>query len=192
MFLFSCSFSSRYPEEVLRGVEDRAIRTLRTDRLNQLIFALAGKQTELKVAEVTLNDRSQERRAFLTFPNNQYYYLGPLQRLDPDDPVEFILFELSGSRFIAIWIDEAVVKNPSFVTVMRPQQLASDDSMRVLNTGEAVNRVALIYIPESQGPLWNKLVAVRITGRGVTGYAWEKIFEPPLEIEPYFIEVSPP
>ncbi len=192
LFLFSCSFGSKYPEAVLQGVEDRAIRTLRTDPLDRFVAGAAGQKLELRVVEVTLNNRSKERRAFLTFKDNRHEYLGRLEKLDPDSPLEFTLFEIKGSRFVAVWVDETAAKNPSFVTLGRPQQLPGDDSMSVLNTGEAVNRVALLYLPENETQLWHEITTIRVTGRGVTGYAWEKDFEPPLAIAPYFIEVNLP
>lgn len=190
LFSFFCSFGSKYPEAVLQGVEDRAIRTLRTDPLDRLVADAAGQKLELRVVEVTLNNRTKERRAFLTFDDDRHEYLGRLKRLDMDSPLEFILFEIRGSRFVATWVDETAAENPTFVTFGRPQQSPGDDSMRVLNTGEVVNRVAVLYLPESEAQLWDEITTIRISSHGVTGYAWEKAFEPPLAIASYFIEVN--
>lgn len=191
MFLFSCSFGNQFPDPVLQGVEDRAIRTLRTDPLGQLVSP-TGDTVELRVVEVTLSDRSQERRAFLTLADGQFEYLGPLAGLQPGDPLEYLLFEINGSRFVAVWIGEDAVERPSFATLERPRQLSTDDSMRVLSTGEVINRVGLLYLPADEARLWDELTAVRITGRGVTGYAWETDFAPPLNIAPRFTPVNLP
>jgi len=191
--LLACNFfGSQYPSEVIHGVEDRAIRTVRTDRLSKFIDS-ASDEVQLNVVDVTLSDRHEERRAFLTFSGDQYKYLGPLQQLTPDIPLEFIFFDINGTRFIAIWILQTATEHPTFVTVGRSEQLASDDSMRVLSTGEVSNRVAIIYIPSDQSHLWQELTTIRVAGREIaTEYAWEAKFNPPLSIDTNFIEVNLP
>lgn len=192
VFAGGCGFGAKYPEEVLRGVQDRAIRTLRTEQLDRVVAGLHGKRVELRVVEVTLRDRTQERRAFLTFPDGRHVYLGPLQRLAPEMPLEFVMLELAGDRIMAVWVDGVAAERPTFVTVGRPQQLSADDSMRVLSTGEVANRVALIFIPESAAQLWSGLTTARVSASDVTGYAWETTLEPPLEINSHFVKVDLP
>jgi hypothetical protein len=192
LFLGGCGSGDTYPEAVLNGVKDRAIRILRTEQLDRSIAGLQGKQVELRVVEVTLASQSKERRAFLTFADGQHEYLGQLQCLAPDMPLEYVMFEIAGDQVVAIWVNETIAERPTFVTIGRPQQLASDDSMRVLSTGEVSNRVALIFISERATQLWHLLTTARVTVSGVTGYAWEATLKPPLEISSRIIKVNLP
>jgi len=192
MVLGGCGFGSRYPEAVLRGVKDRAVRTLRTERLDRSIAGLNGQHVELHVVEVTLDDLTRERRAFLTFRDGRHEYLGRLERLMPDMPLEFVILELAGHQIMAIWVDGAAVKRPTFVTVGRPEQLPDDDSMRVLSTGEVSNQVALIFIPRVAAPLWGALATARVTASDVTGYAWETKLQPPLDLTSHIVKVKLP
>ena len=185
--------SDQYPTEVMVGVANGAIRTLRTDDLEGYIGAPSNKSVELNVVEVTLADGSEERRAFVDFSNDGQAYVGPLQMLSPDIPLEFIFLELGDTRFIAMWILEAASESPTFVTIGRPEQLANDDSMRVLSSGGVVNRVGLILIPANQLSLWQGLTTIRVNGEDVLNrYAWEEDFDPPLSIESKFIKVNLP
>ncbi|HHJ06338.1 MAG TPA: hypothetical protein ENK24_02445, partial [Anaerolineae bacterium] len=165
LLLLACRFGGSYPEEAARNVKDGAIRTLRTDKLGSHLTGLSDS-IELKVVDVTLNDGSEERRAFLVSPDDNYEYLGRLQKLAAGVPLDALVFSLNGRRFMIFWVDKTLSGKPVFVTVARPEQLSSDDSMSVLGKGEAANRVVLIYIPENQASLWQELTYLRISGRG--------------------------
>ncbi len=188
LFLLACRFGGSYPEEAARNVKDGAIRTLRTDKLGSHLTGLSDS-IELKVVDVTLNDGSEERRAFLVSPDDNYEYLGRLQKLAAGVPLDALVFSLNGRRFMIFWVDKTLSGKPVFVTVARPEQLPSDDSMSVQGKGEAANRVVLIYIPENQASLWRELTYLRISGRG--GVLWEQAFNPPLWIGSNFVTAAP-
>lgn len=193
--LLACSSinSYRHPQEIYQNIQGNAVDILRTDELTSLVSNIPPNKIKLHVVSVVLNNGYEERRAYLSFKENQFKYLGSLNKLSINTPIELVLFEINGNRFIVAWVDEEVSERPTFVTIERPIQLASDDSMRVLNTGEIHNRVALIYIHESQSLLWQKLTSIRVTGQNVTtGYALEKKFNPLLSIASDFIKVNIP
>jgi len=191
----SCGLGSNYPDEIMQGVEDHAIRSLYTDlsRIGPLVTGSPDVKIEFRVVEVVLSDRSEERRAYVRFSDEQYQNLGTLETIHPDIPVEFVFIDIEGTRFVAAWIPEEVAKNPLFMTIARPKYLPTDDSMRVLSTGEVSNRVAVMYMPEKNASLWQALTNMRITDDGVDfDDMWERDLDPPLRINTKFIKVSLP
>lgn len=138
-------------------------------------------------------DRSKERRAFLAFGDGQYRYLGSMQRLRSDDPLEYLMFETEGNRFVIVWVDEAAAQQPTFVTLERPEQLTTDDSLQVLRSGEVANQVAIIYLPRSEANLWTSLTEARVSAKDdPLAYSWLAEYNPPIEIDTYFNEITLP
>lgn len=190
--LSSCALGRSLPPPLLENVKSRAVRTLRTDFLEPQ-FTGASKRVALEVVEVTLTDRSKERRAFLSFGDGQHHYLGAMQQLRPDEPLEYLMFEIQATRFVIVWVDPAAAREPTFVTLERPEQLTTDDSLNVLRSGEVANRVALIYLPQSEANLWTTLTEARVSAKDQPlDYTWTGEYEPPITIDPYFREITVP
>lgn len=160
---------SKYPPEVMQDVDDRAVRTLYSLVLNN------KKDTDLKIVEVTLNDQTKKRRAFVSFNDIDFQYLGELAPLRDDIPAEFAFLEFNDLALITVWVPDNY--KADFVTFKRVASKLNDDSMSVLSTAELSNKVGLIY---DDFNLWSDLAGLRMT-KG-TGTLYEQEFYPPLPL----------
>jgi hypothetical protein len=184
--------SLQYPAGILQDVDDRAVSIRRTDALHNLFQESGGSEIWLKVAEVKLNDGTRERRAFIDISGGQPVYLGKLNKVDPELPLEFLMFELKGGYFVVVWVQEDAAKEPLVVDIGRAPQ-GTENNYPQLRGSSVINRVALIPLPPREVPLWDALVTVRVSAKDVdTGYALHRDFTPPLRITHLFTQIEVP
>jgi len=147
--------------------------------------------TIISVIEVDTIPGVKERRAYLTGEDIGVYVLGTLQSELGDAPVESLFFRLGDKQFALIWVDESVQEDIETVALGRPEVLPSDDSMRVLRVGGAVNRVAILPFFSEELDVWNQISTLLIDKKG-PGFAVKQQFEPPMDIESYIRVVDAP
>ena len=186
LLLAACS--AALPAEALVGVESRAARKLRTQEIGEWIDG-ADRSLAVVLLDVKLQGGGSERRAYLQGKGGKTVYLGALARQLPDAPLESLFFAANGARFAVIWVDESIPGKIDTVTLGRPQQLPTDDSMNTLRAGGAANRVAIVPFAAGEADLWNYLSNVLIYTGGLD-FAWQHTYAPPIPIQP-FVQTVP-
>jgi hypothetical protein len=189
LILAACA-PAAMPPQALADVEAGAYRTLYSVDIDKLVRG-ATPPLKLVVIDAKITGGKLVHRAFLNGPDRHTTYIGALMRELPDVPLETLFFDLNGTRFAIVWVDESVPGDVRSVTLGRPPQQDNDDSMNVLRTGEAVNRVAVIPIAPAEAHLWQSLADVLVQSNR-TGFALEHTYDPPFSIQSLFQPVELP
>lgn len=190
------SHESRYPAEVRAGGKDRVSTiTLRTDEMEFTLDDGSTTEVALKLAQTTIEDGSKRRRAFMTLDSGEHRYIGELAPIFDDPQLEFLFFTIRNAHFVLLWVDENLLEDPRDIWLMRPEQLATDDSpikrLRHPHSRRVTNQAAYFIIGADEASLWSSLEEIALFGgsREDGKPTWSRTFDPPLLIEQNYVEV---
>lgn len=197
LLISACTSADRYPEEIRAGSLSRSSTiTLNTEEITFTQEGSAPRDVEFKITQTTMEDRSKRRRAFLTLESGARHYIGEFTPIFDESRLEFLFAKVDEARIVMLWIDEDLLDDPDSIWLVRPlSQIAGDDAIKSIRypyLRRIVNQTALFVITPHEAEIWETIQQIALFDNSTSdsGPTWERTFEPPLAIEPNYIEVN--
>lgn len=182
------------PDELLSGTSDLdKPRSYRVIYERDGLQRLAGVEDNIKVvmAEVTLGSTHLQRRAYLEIDRSESVYLGTLHAIPDAGPVEFLFFQINGTRMAIAWVDPTLTSSLEAVSIVRSEQrgdVMGDDAPSRLSDGPARQQSAFIALRDSDR--WVELTEIRVSSGDSVGYRYVQKLSPPYPLTSEFEQHS--
>lgn len=190
------------PNEVMVGGEQETSRRIEIFWLAPYTEVSIPQRSAVDIVRLKRTDGQWEKRAYIDFNNGRnrrQVYLGPLTYQLPDTPIQTIMFELGGTRFIIGCVDEQIKGTLQFIDFSN----FNNDQIHIDSINAAIGPPRCFYITHGEWKMtiWKSIGRIDISTRESLdklrrekqgGIEWEKKYDPPIEIAPLLIHVNAP